>query len=94
MRTLGLHSFCGINISFHCSYLDIKWGMQTVAFSVIVVLLMEDTPDYGIMEMLHQYYPERRDEIVEILGIDLNWIVHQLSDNHRRPVKIHILLLY
>jgi ABC-type cobalamin/Fe3+-siderophores transport system ATPase subunit len=33
-------------------------------------------------------YPERRDEIVEMLGIDLDWRMHELSDGQRRRVQI------
>ena len=37
-----------------------------------------------MMVKLQCSYPERRDDIVEMLGIDLNRIIHQLIDGHRR----------
>ena len=45
---------------------------------------MADIPVYGMIEKLQRSYPERRDEFVDILGIDLNWRVHKLSDGQRR----------
>jgi CCR4-NOT complex subunit CAF16 len=37
-----------------------------------------------MMTKLQSQYPERRDEIVDMLGIDLNWRMHELSDGQRR----------
>ena len=45
------------------------------------------------MERLQQSYPERRDELVEMLGIDLNWRMHQLSDGQRRRVQLLLGLI-
>ena len=57
--------------------------MRKIAFAGVVILLMEDIPVYGMMEKLHHYQPERRDELVEMLGIYLNWRMDQLSDGQR-----------
>lgn len=35
----------------------------------------------------------RRDELVQVLGIDLNWHMHQVSDGQRKKVQIMIALL-
>ena len=44
---------------------------------------MEDIPVYGMMEKLHRSHPERCDELVDMLGIDINFRMHQLSDGKR-----------
>ena len=44
-------------------------------------------------EKLQNSYPERRDELVRMLGIDLNWHMHQLSDGQRRRVQIMLGLV-
>lgn len=54
---------------------------------------MADIPVHKMMEKLQQSYPERRDELVDMLGIDLNWHMHQLSDGQRRRVQLMIGLL-
>jgi CCR4-NOT complex subunit CAF16 len=52
-----------------------------------------DIAVHKMMERLQQSYPERRDELVEMLGIDLNWRMHQLSDGQRRRVQIMLGLI-
>ena len=54
---------------------------------------MADIPVYKMMEKLQQSYPERRDELVEMLGINLNWRMHQLSDGQRRRVQLLLGLI-
>lgn len=90
---LGLNAFRDTKLNFHRAYLDCDWGMRTVAFAGAGVPLMADIPVHGMMTKLQQTYPERRDELVEMLGIDLNWRMHQLSDGQRRRVQIMIGLL-
>ena len=46
-----------------------------------------------MMERLQNSYPERRDELVEMLGIDLHWRMHQLSDGQRRRVQLLLGLI-
>ena len=58
--------------------------MRTVAFEVVGIPLMAYIPVYGMMENLQRSYPERCDEIVEMLVIYLNWRMHQLGDGQRR----------
>lgn len=46
-----------------------------------------------MMTKLQEQYPERRDEIVDMLGIDLNWRMHELSDGQRRRVQLLLGLI-
>lgn len=46
-----------------------------------------------MQEKLQSSYPERRDELVRMLGIDLTWHMHQLSDGQRRRVQIMLGLI-
>jgi CCR4-NOT complex subunit CAF16 len=93
VRILGLNAFRDTKLNFHRAYLDCDWGMRTVAFAGAGVPLMADIPVHAMMERLQQSYPERRDELVEMLNIDLNWRMHQLSDGQRRRVQILIGLI-
>lgn len=67
--------------------------MRTVAFVGCNVPLMADIAVKNMMEKLQNDYIERRDELVELLSIDLNWRMHQLSDGQRRRVQIMMGLL-
>ncbi|CAB9512783.1 Uncharacterized ABC transporter ATP-binding protein C20G4.01 (Partial), partial [Seminavis robusta] len=92
-KVLGLNAFHDTRLNFHRTSLDCDWGMRTVAFVGCSVPLMADIAVKNMMEKLQQSYPERRDELVELLGIDLNWRMHQLSDGQRRRVQIMMGLL-
>ena len=83
-RIVLRYEFHAMKVNFHSSYLDIDWGVCIVAFVGAGIPLMEYIPVYRMMVKLHSYYPKRRDELVEILRIDLNWSIHQLSDGQRR----------
>eukprot|EP00934_Nitzschia_sp_Nitz4_P003924 Nitzschia sp. Nitz4//scaffold49_size126201//20037//21017//NITZ4_003630-RA/size126201-processed-gene-0.88-mRNA-1//-1//CDS//3329553113//3914//frame0 len=93
VRVLGLHSFRDTRLNFHRAYLDCDWGMTSIAFVGASVPLMADIAVHKMMERLQQSYPERRDELVKMLGIDLNWHMHQLSDGQRRRVQIMLGLI-
>ena len=92
-NVLGLNAFHDTKLNFHRTSLDCDWGMRTVAFVGCSVPLMADIAVNKMMEKLQEAYPERRDELVDLLGIDLNWRMHQLSDGQRRRVQIMMGLL-
>merc|ERR1719284_1288167 len=46
-----------------------------------------------MMSNLQAEYPERRDELIDILGIDMNWRMHQVSDGQRRRVQLFLGLV-
>lgn len=93
VRVLGLNAFRDTKLNFHRAYLDCDWGMRTVAFAGAGVPLMADIPVRKMMEKLQKSYPDRRDELVELLGIDLDWRMHQLSDGQRRRVQLLVGLI-
>lgn len=92
-KVLGLSAFHDTRLNFHRTSLDCDWGMRTVAFVGCSVPLMADIAVNKMMEKLQNEYPERRDELVDLLSIDLNWRMHQLSDGQRRRVQIMMGLL-
>jgi len=93
VKVLGLNSFRATKLNFHRAYLNCDWGMTAVAFVGSSVPLCADIPVHKMMEKLQNSYPERRDELVRMLGIDLNWHMHQLSDGQRRRVQIMLGLV-
>jgi CCR4-NOT complex subunit CAF16 len=46
-----------------------------------------------MMKDMQATYGERRDMLAELLGVDLDWRMHQLSDGQRRRVQIMLQLL-
>jgi CCR4-NOT complex subunit CAF16 len=90
---LGKSSFHDTRLNFERAYLDTDWGMRTVAFAGYGCPLQADIPVHGMMKKLQEDHPERREELIRLLGIDVNWRMHQVSDGQRRRVQIFIGLL-
>ncbi|KAL2216910.1 putative ABC transporter [Thermoascus aurantiacus ATCC 26904] len=68
------------------TYLGVEWVLNSVVRSDI------DVPTL-LASVGGDVYPERRDELVEILDIDLNWRMHAVSDGERRRVQLAMGLL-
>ena len=90
---LGRNAFHDTRLNFERSYLDTDWGMRTVAFAGYGCPLQADIPVFGMMQKLQEEYPERRDELLSLLGVDLQWRMHQVSDGQRRRVQIFLGLI-
>tara|TARA_B100001063_G_scaffold246747_1_gene287381 strand:- start:109 stop:909 length:801 start_codon:yes stop_codon:yes gene_type:complete len=73
------------------AYLGNRWVRQS-AFSGQSAY----TGDIRVGDMMKQWQMdniERRDELVEVLGIDLDWRMHEVSHGQRKRVQIMIALL-
>lgn len=93
VSVLGRSAFHDTRLNFERAYLDTDWGMRTVAFAGYGCPLQADIAVHAMMTKLQSDYPERRDELINLLGIDVNWRMHQVSDGQRRRVQIFIGLL-
>ena len=51
---------------------------------------MADKHVHGMMEKLQNSYPEHYDDLIMMMGIDINWRMHQSSNRHRRRLNIMI----
>ena len=54
---------------------------------------MADIKVRNMMKKLQEEYLDRRNELVELLEIDLDWRMHQVSDGQRKRVQIMLGLL-
>lgn len=88
VMVLGRSAFHDTRLNFERSYLDTDWGMRTVAFAGYGCPLQADIPVFGMMQKLQEEYPARRDELLDLLGVDLKWRMHQVSDGQRRRVQV------
>lgn len=68
------------------SYLGLEWVLNPIVRS-----------DIAVPELLKSvggdHYPERRDQLVKILDVDLSWHLHAVSDGERRRVQLCMGLL-
>ena len=74
------------------SFLGSNW-VKTVAFAGNNVPYQADIPVCQLMKTLQDEYPDRRDRLYDILEIDGQWRMHQVSDGQRRRVQIMLGLL-
>ena len=74
------------------AYLGNNWS-RTVAFAASNVAYQCDIPVREMSTKLQAEFPERRDLLVELLGINLDWRMHQVSDGQRRRVQIMLGLI-
>lgn len=68
------------------TYLGLEWVLNPIVRTDIDVLTL-------LASVGGDYYTERRDELVEILDIDLAWRMHAVSDGERRRVQLAMGLL-
>eukprot|EP00545_Synedropsis_sp_CCMP1620_P013874 CAMPEP_0119030090 /NCGR_PEP_ID=MMETSP1176-20130426/40854_1 /TAXON_ID=265551 /ORGANISM="Synedropsis recta cf, Strain CCMP1620" /LENGTH=340 /DNA_ID=CAMNT_0006986455 /DNA_START=80 /DNA_END=1102 /DNA_ORIENTATION=+ len=74
------------------AYLGGTWKRRRTGFEGICPYTM----DCAASEMMTKWqleHIERRDELVRVLGINLNWRMHECSDGQRKKIRIMIKLL-
>ena len=90
---LGKDAFRDMSLNMTRAYLDTNWGMRTVAFAGYGVPLQADIRVGSMMAANQSEYPERRDELMKLLGVNPEWRMHQVSDGQRRRVQLFLGLI-
>ena len=93
ITVLGKDSYFDTSLNEVRAYCATDWGKRTVAFAGHDMPLMADIGVSEMMTALQQKYRPRRDELVALLGINLEWRMNELSDGQRRRVQIMLQLL-
>lgn len=93
VTVLGRDTFHATSLNAMRSYLGTDWGRRSVAFTGHGCALQADIAVRNMMAEQQEAYKSRRDELVALMGIDLDWRMHQLSDGQRRRVQIMLQLL-
>ncbi|KAL8061473.1 hypothetical protein ABFX02_02G088600 [Erythranthe guttata] len=94
VRVLGRSAFhdTALISSGDLSYLGGEWRRE-VAFAGFEIPIQMDVSAekmiYGVTGVL----PQRRDELIKVLDVDLSWRMHKVSDGQRRRVQICMGLL-
>lgn len=90
---MGKNAFYDTSLNSVRAYLAGDWGRRTVAFTGHGCALQADVGVSEMMKDTQTAYLERRDFLADLLGVDLSWRMHQLSDGQRRRVQIMLQLL-
>ena len=88
VKVMGTDPFRDLKLNLTRAFLDTQWGMRTVAFAGYGCPLQADIRVGGMMQKLQDAHPERRDELVKLLGVDPEWRMHRVSDGQRRRVQL------
>lgn len=68
------------------TYLGLEWVLNPIVRTDIAVPVLLDSVGGAA-------FPERRDELVRVLDIDLRWRMHTVSDGERRRVQLAMGLI-
>jgi CCR4-NOT complex subunit CAF16 len=74
------------------AFLGGTWKRRRTGFEGMCPYTM-DCAASEMMQKWQEQHKERRDELVRVLGINLNWRMHECSDGQRKKVRIMIKLL-
>lgn len=90
---LDKHTFHDTTLNFKRNYLDENWGLRTIPFAGQHVPYMSDIKVKDMMKHLQEKYVERRQQLIDLLDIDPEWRMHQVSSGQRRRVQLFLGLL-
>ncbi|KAG0475937.1 hypothetical protein HPP92_012778 [Vanilla planifolia] len=94
VRVMGRSVFhdTALTSSGELSYLGGDWR-RDVAFAGFEVTIQMDISAEKMIYGVHGVDPQRRNELIEVLDIDMSWRMHKASDGQRRRVQICMGLL-
>ncbi|CAA0834641.1 ABC transporter I family member 20 [Striga hermonthica] len=94
VRVMGRSAFhdTALTASGDLAYLGGEWRRE-VAFAGFEVPIQMDVSAEKMIFGVAGINPQRRDELIKVLGIDLSWRMHKVSDGQRRRVQICMGLL-
>ncbi|XP_020108946.1 ABC transporter I family member 20 [Ananas comosus] len=94
VRVLGRSAFhdVALTASGDLSYLGGEWR-RDIAFAGFEVAIQMDVSAEKMIYGVTGVDPQRKDELIKILDIDLSWRMHKVSDGQRRRVQICMGLL-
>ncbi|GKV29983.1 hypothetical protein SLEP1_g38855 [Rubroshorea leprosula] len=94
VRVLGRSAFhdTALTSSGDLCYLGGEWR-RDVAFAGFEVPIQMDVSAEKMIFGVAGTDPRRRDELIKVLGVDMSWRMHKVSDGQRRRVQICMGLL-
>jgi len=94
VKVFGRPAFYDTALNMRRTLLQGSWGERTVAFIGHGVAYQADIPVKEMSAYLQRKYPERRDELYRLLGVDPEWRMHRVSQGQRRRVQLLLGLLH
>eukprot|EP00940_MAST-03C_sp_MAST-3C-sp2_P001413 g1413.t1 len=93
LSILGQESMFSPKLNLLRSYLGGDWGKRTVAFVGYGVPMTADIRVENMMKDLQDKFPKRKERLYNLLDIDPQWNMSEVSDGQRRRVQIMLGLI-
>lgn len=93
VKVLGEDPFRCTRLSSDIAFLSNDWGTRTVAYSGYNIPIMSAIKVNEMMVELRKKYSDRSDELIDVLGINLNWSLNSISEGQRKRVQLYLGLL-
>lgn len=74
------------------AYLGERWKRRRTGFEGVCPYTLDTTPTEMFVKWQRDH-PERRDELVKVLGVNLDWRMNECSDGQRKKVRLLFKLL-
>lgn len=93
VEVMGKNAFRCTALNKSRVLLSTEWGRRTVAYSGFNLPIQADVAVKDLSKQVQAAFPERRDFLIDLLQIDVNWRMHQCSDGQRRRVQLWLQLM-
>ena len=93
ISVLGKDPFRDTTLNNHISFLDNQWGTTTVAYVGYNMPLQSGMQVKEMMVKLKKDYPERNEELINVLKINPEWRLNAISEGQRKRVQLYLGLI-
>lgn len=93
ISVLGKDPFRDTCLNNHICFLDNQWGTTTVAYVGYNMPLQSGMQVKEMMVKLKQDYPERNEELINVLKINPEWRLNAISEGQRKRVQLYLGLI-
>jgi len=93
VNVLGKDPFRYTKLLNDIAFLNNDWGKSTVAYSGYNIPIQSSLKVDEMMVELRKMYKDRSDELISVLGINLNWSLNNISEGQRKRVQLYLGLI-
>lgn len=93
VQVLDCDPFRNTSSNSNIAYLTNEWGTKTVAFTGYNMTIQSDIKVKDMMKNLKDKYPERNQELINVLSINTEWSMNAISEGQRKRVQLYLGLI-
>lgn len=93
VKVLGKDPFRDTSLNANIAFVNNSWGTQTVAYTGYNMPLHSCLQVKDMMKNLKEKYPERNNELLQILDVNPDWKLNGVSEGQRKRVQLYLNLI-